>query len=97
MEKPVEKPVSDSMINDSFYSETSMNSMINDGTLRVKKVDRLANRLVEIFNNPGGRDFYCKVGWKLSEAHIWRHVETAKKRGRIPARYFTTLCKNDGV
>lgn len=63
---------------------------------RSKKVEYIADKLVETFNNKQFRGFYCKVAWKLSEARIWDNVEQSQK-GTSPARLFTYLCKRDGV
>ena len=57
-----------------------------------EEVDAIANKLVEALNNPISREFYCMVGWKLSEAEIYGNLEKAK-RGRSPQRYFTWLCQ----
>lgn len=65
---------------------------------KAREVDRIADKLVTIFNNPGARPFYCKVGWKLSEAIIWQNVEKAQsvKKGS-QVKLFTYLCKVSGV
>lgn len=60
--------------------------------VREAKVNRIALRLVEKLSNPEGRLFYCKVGWKLSEAVINDNLEQALK-GKSPQKYFTWLCK----
>ena len=61
-----------------------------------RKVEMIADRLVEIYGNPRYRAFYCKVAWKLPEATIWNHVEQAAK-GNHPAKLFSHLCKREGV
>lgn len=59
------------------------------------QVNFIADQLVGLFNNPGGRLYYCKVGWKLTEAQIWGNYETAAKSGREPVKYFSWLCSRD--
>lgn len=76
--------------------DTNFNNNTNDKYERSRKVENIADALVEKLGNPGGRQFYCKVAWKLSEARIWSNVEQALV-GRQPARLFTYLCKRDGV
>ena len=64
-----------------------------------RKVDVIADQLVEKLGNSKYRAFYCKVAFKLSEARIWQHYETAvagAKDGN-PGKLFTYLCKKDGV
>lgn len=64
-----------------------------------RKVEIIADRLVELMGNAQYRSFYCKVAWKLSEARIWQNYEAAKAGARDgnPGRLFTYLCKRDGV
>lgn len=59
-----------------------------------KIVDNIANQLVENFNSPNSRAFYCKVAYKLPENKIWANVESAN-RGRSPVKLFTWLCNRD--
>lgn len=70
----------------------------NDKYGRAKKVEYIADRLVEKFGNAQFRGFYCKVAWKLSEAKIWQNYEAAVKGNPTePGRLFSYLCKRDGV
>lgn len=83
---------------------TSRNEVNNDNDIgkitqksvgssaKSRAVENIAQRLVDAFNNPGAREYYCKVAWSLSEATIWNNVELAKSKGRSPAKYFTWLC-----
>lgn len=68
---------------------------------RSKKIDYIADQLVEKLGNQQYRGFYCKVALKLSESRIWNNYETAKKaaeaKGQQPGKLFTYLCKKDGV
>lgn len=61
-----------------------------------KKVDVIAEQLVQIFNNPRRYKYYCKVAWKLPESIIWNNVESTKAKGVTdPARLFTFLCERN--
>lgn len=77
------------------------NDIVQDKYARARKVETIADKLVEKFNNPAYREFYCKIAWKLSEARIWHNYETAitaaKNKGSHPGRLFSYLCKRDGV
>ena len=68
---------------------------------RSKRVDMIADQLIEKLGNKEFRGFYCKVAWKLSEARIWDNYETAKAasdaKNSHPGKLFTYLCKRDGV
>lgn len=74
-----------------MVSNNKTNNVI-DNVTKSKEVDLIADKLVLAFNNPGGREFYCKVGYKLSEYQIWNNLEQSSK-GREPAKLFTWLCK----
>jgi hypothetical protein len=74
------------------------NNNTNDKYERARKVERIADQLVEKFGNDKYRDFYCKVAWRLSEARIWQHFEAAKKANpTAPGKLFSYLVKKDGV
>lgn len=77
---------------------TNYNSIDNDNDKfgRSKKVEEIADALVQKLGNEQFRPFYCKVAWKLSEARIWQNYEAAMK-GNQPGRLFSYLCKRDGV
>lgn len=63
-----------------------------------RKVENIADQLVQKFGSDKYRDFYCKIAWKLSEARIWSHYEAAVKANPAqPGKLFTYLCKRDGV
>ena len=66
-----------------------------------KKVEWIADELLKKFNaDPKSRPFFCKVGWRLSEARIWYNVEQATKPNpkiTNPLGLFIYLCKRDGV
>lgn len=61
---------------------------------RVRRVDNIADRLVDKFESPGSRDFFCKCAWNLSENDIWTNYEKATKNGvRSPLGLFIFLCQ----
>lgn len=65
----------------------------NDNDIvRAKDVDRIANLLVEKFNSPRSREFYCLVAWKLSESQIWCNYEKSQGKN-CPAAYFNKICR----
>ena len=72
------------------------NDNVGNKYQKAKKVDLIADQLVERYNSPQSRPFYCKVAWKLPEAVIWNNVEQANK-GKSPAHLFNYLCKMSGV
>ena len=60
---------------------------------RSKRVEIIAQKLVEKFGTAKWFPFYCKVAWKLSEEQIWRFYEHANgKKVRNPAKLFYYLC-----
>jgi len=70
-----------------------LNRTNNDNDIdRSKKIDLIAQRLVDTYNSPESWKFYCKVAMKLSEAQIWNNVEQSKA-GRSPAGLFNHLCR----
>lgn len=83
-------PLNNSMNNDN----DSNNINNNDNVSKSKQVDLIADKLSQELNNPVARPYYCKVGYRLSEAQIWNNLETAQ-RGRNPQRLFTWLCQRD--
>lgn len=86
-------------VNDNGFNRVKYNDNVNNDNVSSKKseteVNFIADRLVKQLNNENGRYFYYKVGWKLSEAVINRHLELALSKGKHPARYFNWLCKRD--
>ena len=80
-------------VSDSVINSVNYNDIVKSNKTETE-VNLLADKLAKQLNNPSGRLFYCKVGWKLSEATINRNLELALK-GNSPARYFTWLCKRD--
>lgn len=54
-------------------------------------VEHLARELETKLNNTGFYEYYCKVGYKLSEAEIMAHLAQALK-GKQPSRLFAYLC-----
>lgn len=61
---------------------------------RAARVDRIADHLVKKFDAPQSRGFFCKCGWKLSEAKIWDIYERAHTPGiEKPIKYFVALCQ----
>jgi hypothetical protein len=63
-----------------------------------RRVERIADQLVQKFGSDTYRGFYCKVAWKLSEARIWNNYEAAiKANPSQPGKLFSYLCKRDGV
>lgn len=60
---------------------------------RVNRVDRIADHLVEKFNAPQSRNFFCKCAWNMSEDEIWTIYEQAHKpKIEFPLKYFVFLC-----
>lgn len=80
--------------NDIDNVKKRLNNNVNDNvaTRTAKQVDDIADRLMEKLQATDNRAFYCKVGWKLSEAQIFSNLEVALS-GNNPQRYFTWLCK----
>lgn len=70
----------------------------NKSMAKSKQVDYIADKLVEAFNNPNARAYYCKLAWVLPESAIWVNYEQALL-GKTPIKLFTYLCergmKND--
>lgn len=84
--------------NDNVISREISNDNDNvkyaDKYQKSKKVDMLADQLVQIFNNPNARRYYCKVANKLPESVIFNNVEATKQKGVADrARLFTYLCE----
>lgn len=66
----------------------------NRAKIRARRVDDIADRLVEKFKAPGSRDFFCKCAWKLSEDEIWSIYEKVQKPNvRNALKYFIFLCQ----
>lgn len=80
----------------SLFINNIDNDNVGNKYQKAKTVDLIADQLVERFNSPQSRAFYCKAAWKLSEATIWNNVEQANK-GKNPANLFNYLCKKAGV
>lgn len=85
------------LLNKHSVTDSEVTKVTNTDTVASgqNKVDAIADKLVGLFNNPTRRMFYCKVGWKLSEAQIWNNYELALSKGREPVKYFTYLCNKD--
>lgn len=72
--------------------------MDNNSRSRAKRVDNIADHLVEKFKSPQSRDFFCKCAWKLSEDEIWTNYEKAQKKGvNSPLKLFIYLCQLEMV
>lgn len=82
--------------NETVSLTSNNNYIVNDKYARAKRVEEIADQLVEKFKSTEYRGFFCKVAWKLSEARIWSNYEQAIK-GKQPGRLFSYLCKRDGV
>ena len=91
------------MTNGNLHSKLTMNNdnnvvtnvdieKINSKYDKSRYVDMVAQKLCDIFQNPDGFKYYCKIVWRLQPSVIWSNVEVAK-RGKNPARLFTYLCK----
>jgi hypothetical protein len=80
--------------NDIDNVKKRLNNNVNDNvaTRTSKEVDGIADRIMEKLSTTENRAFYCKVGWKLSDAQIFSNVEVALS-GNNPQKYFTWLCK----
>jgi len=72
-----------------------LNNNVIDNVVKrtASQVDSLADRMMAKLHATDNRDFYCKVGWKLSEAVINNNLELAVNKGKDPQRYFSWLCK----
>ena len=80
-------------VNNDNVSKNLKNNVI-DNVARTRATDLLADTLVARLNNPGAREYYCKVAYKLSEAQIHNNLEKALS-GRDPLSYFTWLCNKE--
>lgn len=90
--------ISDIIGNVSKIFNTNDNVNNNDKYAKSKKVDEIADKLVEKLANPGARRFYCLVAYKLPEHIIWDNLDLAltykgERKDYNPQRYFTWLCK----
>lgn len=56
-----------------------------------RKVEIIAKKLVDTFDNPESYRYYCKIAYSLPENIIWNNVESAMT-GRNPQKLFTWLC-----
>jgi len=59
-----------------------------------KKVELIADRLVDKLCAPKSRAYFCKVAYKLSESRIWQNYEAAIN-GKNPVGLFIWLCERD--
>jgi hypothetical protein len=83
-----------------FNYRNNTNTITGDKRERVAKVRQIqeqAERLCKLLQNPDGYRFYCKVGWRLSEAAIQTNLEKAlnakhEKVDHNPAKFFSYLC-----
>jgi hypothetical protein len=74
-----------------------INDIVNLKSRTETQVDTIADDLIKKLGvDTSFRPFYCKVGWKLSDATIYNNLEIALK-GKSPAKYFTWLCKRQGI
>lgn len=72
--------------------------VVNDKYARARKVETIADALLEKFNlDIGSRPFMCKVALRLSEARIWDNYEQSLKATKSKVGLFIYLCKRDGV
>lgn len=77
----VEKPV-----------ENSKNISVNRRK-KDSRVDRIADRLVQEYQAPDSRSFFCKCAWRMSEYDIDSLIYLSKKPGVIsPLKYFVSCC-----
>lgn len=81
-------------MNNDNVSKTNITNNDIDNVAKSKQVDLIAEKLVLALNNPNGREYYCKVAWRLPEAVIWNNLEQSAK-GREPAKLFTWLCQKE--
>jgi hypothetical protein len=76
----------------------SNDNVIKDKYARARKVEGIADSLLEKFNlDIGSRPFMCKVALRLSEARIWDNYEQSLKATKSKVGLFIYLCKRDGV
>ena len=79
----------------SFSKKPNVNDNYNDIEYEKSiQVENIANRLVDKFNNQNGYNFYCKVGYALTERTVWNLCESAE-RGRDPGKLFTWLANRE--
>lgn len=68
-------------------------SMKKRNKKNARQVDAIADKLVQVFNAPKSRPFFCKCAWKLSEDDIWTTKEYACRSGiESPIKYFVSVC-----
>lgn len=61
---------------------------------KARKVDRTADYLVQKFNAPGSRNFFCKCAWNMSEDEIWDIFERSHSpKVNNSLKYFIALCQ----
>lgn len=77
--------------NNDNVNETRNNNVNDNVNRSSNQVDAIADRIMAKLHTTDNRAYYCKVGWKLSEAVINNNLEQALK-GNSPQRYFTWLC-----
>jgi hypothetical protein len=83
-----------------FFKNINHNLNHNSKYEEARRIERITGQLVDKFQNPDGEDFYRCVAKKLAESRIWYNYELATRPNkgiRHPGRYFTYLCKVDGV
>lgn len=101
--------VSQSMFNEQCYRDSQRINKAQEMSRfikrreRIKKVrnrtthqvDAIADRLVEKFQAPQCRPFFCKCAWYLSEDTIWTIYELSNKPSVVcPVKYFVAACNS---
>lgn len=74
-----------------IYINNNDNVKIQQKFEKSRKVETIAKKLVDTFDNPDSYRYYCMIAYKLPENVIWNHVESAMT-GRNPSKLFTWLC-----
>lgn len=60
---------------------------------RTMQVDTIANSLVDKFNAPNSRNFFCKCAWNMDEEDIWSvYKQSHKPTVKSPLKYFISVC-----
>lgn len=76
-------------------SSTSLN---NVNVKSLTDVQQIAHKLCDQLGDQKSFEAYCGIAWKLPEATIWKHLETAINAPKVRTTrgaFFYWLCKQD--
>ena len=84
-----------SILNNQLINDNRFSSKDNHKKISLAQVDALADELVNEYDNPEFRSWYCGVINKfgLSKVHEWM---SRAKSGQYPGRLFTTYVNQAG-